>query len=196
VKVVLPHWFDDAVRLGMGGLSIAPYEWPDPPLLKGKHGVNYGAKKDGAHDGTEQDEVKKSLYATAVMYTPADGSSPPIRPPSAGGMDMNTNTHLNNVWGGRRILLSRTLRLFAGRRDAVEVGIRRCGGEIVRYAEDDEEDEEDPDEEVQEQKEWEMDRKEADVLKECDVLVTRWRSGRPYVRVSFLWLHFFRKIEY
>ncbi|KIJ92959.1 hypothetical protein K443DRAFT_684887 [Laccaria amethystina LaAM-08-1] len=179
VKVVLPHWFDDAVRLGMGGLSIAPYEWPDPPLLKGKHGVNYGAKKD---DGTEQDEAKKSLYATAVMYTPAHGSSPPIRPPSPGGMDMDNNTHLNNVWGGRRILLSRTLRLFAGRRDAVEVGIRRSGGEIVRYAGDDEEDEEDPDEEIQEQKEWEMDRKEADVLKECDILVTRWRSGRPYVR--------------
>jgi hypothetical protein len=191
--VVLPHWFDDAVRLGMGGLSIAPYEWPDPPLLKGKHGVNYGAKKD---DGTEQDEAKKSLYATAVMYTPAHGSSPPIRPPSPGGMDMDNNTHLNNVWGGRRILLSRTLRLFAGRRDAVEVGIRRSGGEIVRYAGDDEEDEEDPDEEIQEQKEWEMDRKEADVLKECDILVTRWRSGRPYVRVSFLWLHFFRKIEH
>ena len=169
----------------MGGLSIAPYEWPDPPLLKGKHGVNYAAKKDGGHDGTEQDEVKKSLYATAVMYTTADGSSPPIQPPSPGGMDTSTNTNISNVWGGRRILLSRTLRLFVGRRDAVEVGIRRCGGEIARCAGDDEEDEEDPDEEVQEQKEWEMDREEAEALKACDILVTRWRSGRPYVRVSF-----------
>ncbi|EDR06414.1 uncharacterized protein LACBIDRAFT_300036 [Laccaria bicolor S238N-H82] len=59
---------------------------------------------------------------------------------------------------------------------------RRCGGSIVRYAGDDEEDEEDPDEEVQEQKKREMDRKEANALKGCDILVTRWRSGRPYVR--------------
>jgi hypothetical protein len=64
----------------------------------------------------------------------------------------------------------------------------------VRYAADDEEGEEDPDEEVQEQQEWEMDRKDADTLKGCDILVTRWRSGWPYVRVSFPWLHFFRKI--
>ncbi|KIJ92958.1 hypothetical protein K443DRAFT_125763 [Laccaria amethystina LaAM-08-1] len=84
----------------------------------------------------------------------------------------------------RAIFLSRAIRLFAGWRDAVEVGIQRCGGEFVRYAADDEEGEEDPDEEVQEQQEWEMDRKDADTLKGCDILVTRWRSGWPYVRAK------------
>ena len=30
VKVLLPHWFDDSVRLGICGLSTMAYEWPEP----------------------------------------------------------------------------------------------------------------------------------------------------------------------
>ncbi|KAF8210360.1 hypothetical protein K438DRAFT_1809538 [Mycena galopus ATCC 62051] len=33
VKVLLPHWFDDAIRLGSAKLPTLPYEWPDPKVL-------------------------------------------------------------------------------------------------------------------------------------------------------------------
>ena len=33
VKVLVPHWFDDSMRLGTGKLSTADYEWPDPRIL-------------------------------------------------------------------------------------------------------------------------------------------------------------------
>ncbi|KAI0033880.1 hypothetical protein K488DRAFT_46775 [Vararia minispora EC-137] len=41
VKVVLPQWFDDAVRFGARGTPTIAYEWPDPPLLETLRGGNY-----------------------------------------------------------------------------------------------------------------------------------------------------------
>ena len=34
IKVVVPHWFDDSVKLGVKDLDPTPYEWPAPPILK------------------------------------------------------------------------------------------------------------------------------------------------------------------
>ena len=46
MKILLPHWFDDVVTLGIGSLPTEGYEWPDPELLRdsppevGGDGVN------------------------------------------------------------------------------------------------------------------------------------------------------------
>lgn len=46
MKILLPHWFDDVVTLGIGNLPTEGYEWPDPELLRdsppevGGDGVN------------------------------------------------------------------------------------------------------------------------------------------------------------
>ena len=47
-RVFLPHWFDDIVRLGMGGLSMDVYEWLDPDLLKNPLGVGSGGCGSGS----------------------------------------------------------------------------------------------------------------------------------------------------
>ncbi|KAF6753920.1 hypothetical protein DFP72DRAFT_1010370 [Ephemerocybe angulata] len=120
IAIVLPHWFDDAVRLGLGSLPTKPYEFPDPPVLKNPalqaplSPSTAKAEKEKKAIG-ETDEVKRSVYETAVrselQVQPAPGA--------------------REVWGGRRILLARNLMLFGGRRDAVAVGIQRAGG-VVR----------------------------------------------------------------
>ena len=38
IKVVLPHWFDDTIRLGTGKLGTEPYEWPGVKMLKESRG--------------------------------------------------------------------------------------------------------------------------------------------------------------
>src|SRR5258708_40180897 len=67
IRVVLPHWFDDAVRLGMGNLPTKPYEWPDPELLKGADGLvadqeSIKAKGKAALAELEQNDVKRNMY--------------------------------------------------------------------------------------------------------------------------------------
>jgi len=118
VKVLLPHWFDDAVKLGMGGLSVEPYEWPDPPLMRANPGatVEGGGEGEGNGDAAKKlrklDAGKRTLYKTA-LWTPGS-DIPPLTSPG------------RDVWGGRKILLSPSLELRGGRREAVESGIRRA----------------------------------------------------------------------
>ncbi|EAU89078.2 hypothetical protein CC1G_11918 [Coprinopsis cinerea okayama7 len=157
VKVVLPHWFDDCVRLGIKNLDTKPYEFPDPPLLRNDHLQlpNHGA--DGAVDEetrkrqqkirkatqTEKDPLKKSVYTTSVKYTPGrnagfegvieeDGDVTLVE-----GDDPSIPRTL--PFKGHRILISRSLKLGKGRRrEAIEAGIRRAGGVVVRWEGDDE----------------------------------------------------------
>lgn len=71
-----------------------------------------------------------------------------------------------NVWDGKKILLSTSLELVDRRREAVEAGIIRSGGIVVPYrrrgANGDLEE-------------------EGEKVLECDVLITRWRHGPPYL---------------
>ncbi|KAF9231646.1 BRCT domain-containing protein, partial [Melanogaster broomeanus] len=71
------------------------------------------------------------------------------------------------VWGGRKILLSHSLELSQGSRETIEAGIRRAGGVILAIRETG--DEQDVEEKV---------------VDECDVLVTRWRSGKAYFKAA------------
>jgi hypothetical protein len=58
----LPHWFDDAVRLRLGGLSTDIYEWPDPEMLRNPFGVGGGQLEDPSG-------AKKIMYAKAALFT-------------------------------------------------------------------------------------------------------------------------------
>ncbi len=196
VRVVLPHWFDDAVRLGMGGLKTRPYEWPDPEILKGVEGKSSSVGKGKGKADVEQDEVKRNMYATAAFFTPTTGhgqSSPPST------LDISTvlnkaspeTSGTSQVLQGRKILLSRTLELYKNRHEAVQLGIERAGGAVLRFEGDDDEPEELNDEEKQGGKELSVGERrrrknEASKVEECDVLVTRWRFGRAYVNVNLL----------
>ncbi|TFK70491.1 hypothetical protein BDN72DRAFT_958770 [Pluteus cervinus] len=145
IKVLLPHWFDDAVRLGMGRLNTEPYEWPDPQLLR------VDPAKPQEEDGGKKklqklDAQKRSLFKTVLMS--AEGDEVP---------DLN----VKNVWGGRKIVLSAGLGLREQMREAVAIGIDRAKGMSMRPQTKEE---------------------ELEMVGDCDILVTRYRSGKAYVK--------------
>ncbi|KAG1837309.1 hypothetical protein DFJ58DRAFT_816048 [Suillus subalutaceus] len=76
-----------------------------------------------------------------------------------------------NVWAGRRLLLSRSLELGQGHCEAVEANIHRAGGTVVKVKGTS------TDEEAQENE-------EATLVDECDVFVTRYRSGKAYFKAA------------
>lgn len=149
-------------------MSVEPYLWPDPPLL-----TDIGATANiKTHNGqSSEDKAKKALLSTMNDFTPSFDSKVPLP------KDVDLMLVKKNVWNGKRILLSWTLSLYGSRREAVEAGIRRAGGMVLRYPTDDDEDL------TTEAREKRRDKKEARAVDECDILITRWRSGRSYGRV-------------
>ncbi|KAF8841436.1 hypothetical protein BDN67DRAFT_980341 [Paxillus ammoniavirescens] len=153
MSILTPHWFDDSVRLGRR-LPEAPYAWPDPPVLRP------GAMLTIEDDQGVTDSKRKRKKAADAEMLGEEGAS------------VSIEGEKDRVWGGRRILLSHSLELGKGSREAVEAGIRRAGGVLVRiHATGDEQDAEEK------------------AVDECDILVTRWRSGKAYfkaVRASLI----------
>lgn len=148
VKVLLPHWFDDAVRLGIGSLPTEEYEWPSPALLRrdpNENDEDLQKRKLAKVDGE-----KKLLYKS-TSWVPGEN---PLKPES------------RDVWKSKRIILASSLDLHGGRRDAVRSGIVRAGGLVVGTGETEEE--------------------EVDLIEngKVDVVITRWRSGSTYSKVS------------
>lgn len=146
MSIITPHWFDDSVRLGRC-LPETPYLWPDPVVLR-----------SGALPVLEDNMINNS-----------DGKRRnPARSDTAKD-DLAVESHAENaeVWEGRRILLSLSLELSQGQRDAVEAGIKRAGGTTVdiEHCGD-------------------FDDAEEKAVNKCDVFVTRWRSGKAYFKVS------------
>ncbi|PBK74517.1 hypothetical protein ARMSODRAFT_952169 [Armillaria solidipes] len=113
INIILPHWFDDVVRLGMGSLDTAIYQWPDPGFLKDTQQSNL----DDAKKIRKLDPDKKVLYKTALLRPDSDISGIPVK----------------NVWEGRRVLLSTSLELSEGRRGAVEKSIHMAQGTVMDY---------------------------------------------------------------
>ncbi|KAL4080140.1 hypothetical protein V8B97DRAFT_700237 [Scleroderma yunnanense] len=144
MSIITPHWFDDSVRLGRR-LPEAPYLWPDPLVLRPGHRVD----DDGIND---VDEKRKRQMTNDT---------------SRDDPNISNVIEKEKVWGGRKIFLSRCLELSRSQRDAVEAGIRRSGGIVVK------ENSADDDDEAEER-----------AVGECDVFVTRWRSGRAYFKAA------------
>jgi hypothetical protein len=171
IVVVVPHWFDDCATLARR-LDTKPYEWPSPALFNpnpnhdaGNGNGNVDAEAIKAKvASTRLPEEKRALFRGAALE---------------GKMHDKTNTELPpaypevNVWQGRKILLSTSLALTAGRRQAVEAGIWRAGGEVIPYSE---------------KKGDGTEKEEIMLVEQADVFVTRYRHGWAYikVRISFL----------
>ncbi|KAF7970484.1 hypothetical protein HWV62_23847 [Athelia sp. TMB] len=197
MKVVLPHWFDDVVKLGVralasqqgAGLDTKPYEWPEPAILRGPLDQVPPSTPSGSKSAVSAE--KRALFKSVVT----DGSK--------------ADTPARDVWGGRRILLSTTLGLSEGRREAVEAGVRRAGGVVVRIPSTpahfysasssrtkangtDNQGQGDGEEALKESE------AEEDAIEGTDIFITRWRGGRAYRKAmkshktvaSLSWLFF------
>ena len=113
MSVLTPHWFDDSVRVGRR-VPEAAYLWPDPKVLQ--PGMQVMMSEDEVEIGGGRKRKKSG----------ETGLSSPIVTEEAerrGRVD---------VWAGRRFLLSRSLELGEGRREAVEANIQRAGGCVVK----------------------------------------------------------------
>ncbi|KAF7362376.1 hypothetical protein MVEN_00584400 [Mycena venus] len=152
IKVLVPNWFDDSVLLGTRDLSTESYEWPDPAILKRQPLTPTQLKKA---QRTSMSPQKKALYKTASL----DDPSQPL-------LD-SVGRIMKNVWSGRRILLSTSLELAGSRRKIVEKGIQQAKGVPVKYSSNN------GDGTAEE---------EVRLLDECDVLVTRYRSGPVFFK--------------
>lgn len=148
IKILLPHWFDDVVKLGTATLDTAPYEWPDPAYLKSPLlPVQWTPKKL-----RKMNADQKALLKTA-------GWSPGSEIP---------NVPVKEIWNNKRLLLSTTLELTSGRRESVRIGVERAAGVIVEYNSNN------GDGTMEE---------ELEKIDECDIYVTRYRSGPAYRKV-------------
>ena len=170
MSVLTPHWFDDSVRLGRR-VPEGPYLWPDPKILRPGELVTTGEEEV---DITASGKRKR-------MRSGETGLSSPVAKEEGERRDRV------KVWEGKRLLLSRSLELSDGHREAVEANIQRAGGAVLKikgvvhlsslwchsdflYQGTSE------DEVIQEEE-------EADLVDECDVFVTRYRSGKAYFKV-------------
>jgi hypothetical protein len=115
MSVLTPHWFDDSVRVGRR-VPEGPYLWPDPKVLQ--PGIQVTMDDDDVEIGESGKKKRKRSGET--------GLSSPI---ATEGADRREGV---NVWAGRRLLLSRSLELGQGHREAVEANIQRAGGTVVK----------------------------------------------------------------
>ncbi|KAG2130893.1 hypothetical protein DEU56DRAFT_740363 [Suillus clintonianus] len=154
MSVLTPHWFDDSVRVGRR-VPEGPYLWPDPKVLQ--PGMQVTMDDDDLEIGESGKKKRKKSGETRL--------SSPIP------MEEADRRERVNVWAGRRLLLSRSLELGQGHREAVEANIQRAGGIVVKVKGTG------TDEEAQEDE-------EATLVDECDVFVTRYRSGKAYFKAA------------
>ncbi|KAI0779277.1 hypothetical protein C8Q74DRAFT_1258208 [Fomes fomentarius] len=115
VCVLVPHWFDDTVRLGIRDLPTRNYEWPEPRVFQ--------SRPEGR---TSQEDVdyepppeRMMLYETASL---SNEDQKKLRPAS------------RNIWKGKRLLLGLSLDLSDNHRRALYADIRRQGGDVVELS--------------------------------------------------------------
>ncbi|OAX40254.1 hypothetical protein K503DRAFT_714884 [Rhizopogon vinicolor AM-OR11-026] len=154
MSVLTPHWFDDSVRFGRR-VPEGPYLWPDPKILRPGELIPTG--EDEGDIGASGKRKRKKSGET--------GLSSPIAKEEA------KRRERIKVWAGKKLLLSRSLELGGGHREAVEANIQRAGGVVVEIQGTSAE------EETQEEE-------EATLVDECDVFVTRCRSGKAYFKAA------------
>jgi mediator of DNA damage checkpoint protein 1 len=175
MKVVLPHWFDDAVKLGVGGLPTAGYEWPEPRYLRADFGEDeVGGGGDGGGDGKKGSARKSQLSGEKKrLFQSVGWTDAPALPSSSAAA-----TAKKDVWVGRKILLSVSLELSGGRREAVEAGIKRAGGVVVVYKKGG------GDGDLEE---------ELRKIGSADVFITRYRHGAAYLKVCHIFFRSFSR---
>lgn len=164
--VVTPHWFDDSFK-SQRLQSVAHYAWPDPPVFKS------GPLLSLASGAGYEDNLGERLNdaARAVFGTPKSARIDrdrerhaslvwkSVEQEASGSLLLNSSSGQSSVWAGRKILLSNSLDIESGTREALETTIKRGGG--VLY---------DPSSEIE----------------DFDVLVTMHSRGEDYVKVTKL----------
>ena len=115
MSILTPHWFDDSVRYARR-VPEGPYLWPDPKILRPGELISTG--EDDGEIGTSAKRKRKRTGETG-MNSPAT-------------KEEGERREAVKVWAGKRLLLSRSLELGEGRREAVEANIRRAGGIVVK----------------------------------------------------------------
>ena len=159
IKILVPHWFDDVVRIGVRNLPTEPYEWPEPRVFSG-HAANVvrsvGAKSatTGADDDSRRvrplSAQKKALYDT-IFHNTVD--LPKQLPAS------------NNTWGNLKIMFGTNLGLTTRQREAHIADVMRGGGKVIEF--------ESPEDELGK-------------IEEADVYIAQYRCGRAFVKVCFI----------
>ncbi|KIY43340.1 hypothetical protein FISHEDRAFT_78219 [Fistulina hepatica ATCC 64428] len=188
--VLLPHWFDDTIRLASRSLPTTNYEWPNPPLWR--------------------NDIQETLLAT--VQTNAGGESAPnspskrksksVAPLSPSKRELFTTAiadqpshKVQSVWVGRRVYLAHDLDLSVSKHKAFAASIERAGGIIVppvytlfkndtrsEQAQSRKKVDTDNPEALQEQ--LEVEKAEIDVVDACDVFVCRYRRGWAYLKAA------------
>ncbi|TBU24360.1 hypothetical protein BD311DRAFT_702198 [Dichomitus squalens] len=115
VRVLVPHWFDDTVRLGIRDLPTRHYEWPEPRVFQQRP----EGRTTQEDEDYEPPSERMMLYETASM---SNDEQRKVRPAS------------RNVWKGKKLLLGLSLDLSEHQRKALYADIRRQGGEVVELS--------------------------------------------------------------
>ncbi|KAJ3936502.1 MAG: hypothetical protein NXY57DRAFT_885636, partial [Lentinula lateritia] len=149
ITILLPHWFDDVLRLGMANLDISPYEWPDPLVLQPPAPSDNDRKKR-----SHKFEPNKEVLFSTASWNAESATTKMVSP--------------KQVFEQRRVLLAASLEL-GERRKAIESFIKRAHGIIVTIGTSDDEGDAN---------------KEAEKIFDCDIYVTRFRSGTAYYRAA------------
>ncbi|KAL4743686.1 BRCT domain-containing protein [Aspergillus similis] len=107
VKIVLPHWFDDCLKLGRR-IDERPYKLPDPEILR--------AAPDAPIRSTEsRDIIGASTPEPSKLPTPLTS---PVKPKL-------------NVFHGKVIMLSSDLEIGSHLRDTISAIVEENGGKIT-----------------------------------------------------------------
>ncbi|EKM60159.1 uncharacterized protein PHACADRAFT_203428 [Phanerochaete carnosa HHB-10118-sp] len=155
MKVVVPHWFDDTVRLGIRNLPTEPYEWPRPRVFEGQAAQTLrqlasspveAEENSAARRTRPPSEQKKALYDTIFNET---SDLPSQRPASA------------RIWEGRKVMFGSNLGFNSSQREAHIADVLRAGGEVVEY--------DNPEEELEK-------------VEEADIYIAQHRSGSAFVK--------------
>ena len=139
--IVTPHWFDDSVKCRRRQ-NVDQYLFPDPDVLRSGFSIESLDISPELRDETELEDRFRQISHPEVLqgrrrsagtrreavdnrfnawksFTQAsvkDGEFPPQN---------------DNVWDGRRLLLSPLLQMGRGRRRAVESELKEAGAKIV-----------------------------------------------------------------
>ncbi|KAF4556889.1 BRCT domain-containing protein [Elsinoe fawcettii] len=119
-KVVLPHWFDDCLKLGKK-IHEGPYLLPDPEILAGG-----GFTPRRPHAQTNLDGAT-SAYA---------GNPPPLSPPSSDTGIPSTQRKKLNAFVGKKIFFATDLDIHEKLAKTLQELVERSGGSIAETAAD------------------------------------------------------------
>ncbi|KAJ5168293.1 uncharacterized protein N7482_003887 [Penicillium canariense] len=113
VKIVLPHWFDDCLKLGQR-IDERPYTLPDPEVLRAGPEVPIRSNENKGLAGASTPEP-------SIMLTPASISHP---------------TDKSSVFAGKSVMLSPDLGIGSHLLESIEAVLNRGGATVTSKVDD------------------------------------------------------------